>query len=234
MRFAGRGGVQTPPYNHARHVNSLQIDGYVFGFEVFLDALGAALTSEAGVLDATEGRRGVGDHALVEADHAGLKAFAHAQGALEVAGVDVGHEAELGVVGGGHGGLFGVEGGDGGHGAEDLLFQQRGVLGDAVDHGGTVEVARPFHLLAPDQRPRSLAQGVVDELGDFAALVVVDEGTDLDAFLDATADLHGVHPLRELLRELSGHPGRDVEAIGGGGGLPGGAHLGHGGALHGG
>src|SRR4028119_1517167 len=43
----------------------------------------------------------VGDDALVEADHPGVEALAHAQCPLDVAREDVGHEAELGVVGGG-------------------------------------------------------------------------------------------------------------------------------------
>src|SRR5829696_84212 len=229
-RFAKRPTASSPP----QRADVLQIDGDIFGFEVLLDAFGAALTSVTGLLDAPEGRRRVGDHTLIEADHAGLQALAHAQGALEVAGVDVGHEAELRVVGGGNGGLFRVEGGHGGHGAEDLLFQQRGVFGDAVEHGGTVKVAGTFHLLAPDQRPRSLAQSVVDELGDLAALGVVDEWPYLDVFLDAAADFHGLHSLRELLGELASDIVCDVEAVGGGAGLPDVAHLGHESALHGG
>src|SRR5215212_4186585 len=216
---------ETPP--PSRRANCLEVNGDIFRFEVLLDALGAAFAPEAGVLDAPERSRRVGDYPLVEADHAGLQALADAQGSLQVARVDVGHEAELGVVGGGDGGFFGVEGGDGGHGAEDLLLQQRRVLGNAVEHGGTVEVAGALHLLAPDERPGSFAQRVVDQLGDLGALVVVDQGTDLDAFFGAAPDLHGVHSLRELLGELAGHAVRDVEAVGGCAGFADVAHLGH-------
>src|SRR6202042_3868688 len=63
----------------------LDVDCDVFGVEVFLDALVAALAPEARLLDAAEGRLGVGDDALVEADHAGLQPFADADRALEVA-----------------------------------------------------------------------------------------------------------------------------------------------------
>ena len=48
-------------------------DADVPGLEVLLDAFPAALAAEAGVLDAAERRGRVGDHALVDADHAGVE-----------------------------------------------------------------------------------------------------------------------------------------------------------------
>ena len=105
------------------------------------------LAAEAGLLDAAERRRGVGDEAAVEADHAGLDLLGDAQAAGEVAGVDVGDEAELGVVGQGDGLVLGGEAADGGDGAEDLLAGDGGAGGDAVDDGGreveAVAVERP-------------------------------------------------------------------------------------------
>ena len=47
--------------------------------------LGAALAAEAGLLDAAERRARVGDHALVEADHAGLELLDDAERAVDVA-----------------------------------------------------------------------------------------------------------------------------------------------------
>src|SRR4051812_24931919 len=64
----------------------------VLDLQVLVDALLAALAAEAGSLHAAERRRGVGHHALVEPDHAGLQLLAHAEGALDVARVDVGDE----------------------------------------------------------------------------------------------------------------------------------------------
>ena len=69
------------------------------------------------------GAAGVGDEALVEADHAGLERLADAQRALEVAGVDVGDEAVLGVVGGGDRLVLVDEGRDRRDRAEDLLAE---------------------------------------------------------------------------------------------------------------
>src|SRR5690349_9393422 len=55
----------------------------VLRLEVLLDPLGAALAAEARVLYAAERRAGVGDHPLVEADHAGLQALDDAKGAAQ-------------------------------------------------------------------------------------------------------------------------------------------------------
>src|SRR5215211_1331383 len=210
---------------------ALEVDCHVLRLEVLFDAFRAAFTAEAGVLDAAEGGGGVGDHALVEAYHACLETLADAQGPLKVAGVDVGHEAVFCVVGGGYGLLFRIEGGDRGHGAEDLLLEERRVVGNIVEDGGTVEVARTFHLLGPDYGAGPLAQGVFHEISDLIALVAVDEGADLDTLLGPAPDLHGVHALRELLGELVRDAAGDVEAVGSGARLPDVAHLGDYGAL---
>src|SRR5215217_3499808 len=151
--------------------HALEVDCHVFGLQVLFDAFRAAFAAEAGVLDTAEGGGGVGDHALVEAYHAGLETLADAQGPLKVAGVDVGHEAVFCVVGGCYGLLFRIEGGDRGHGAEDFLLEERRVVGDVVEDGGAVEVARTFHLLGPDYGAGPLAQGVFHEISDLIALV---------------------------------------------------------------
>src|SRR5215212_4075901 len=168
----------------------LQVDRDVLGFEVLLDALSAALATEAGVLDTPEGRRCVRDHPLVEAYHAGLEALAHPQGALEVAGVDVGDESVLGVVGGCDGSFFRIERGNRGHGTEDLLLQERCILGDAVEHGGTIEVAGPLELLgelASNAVCHVEAVGCGTGLADIAHLG--DEGT-IDGGVDVSVVEH--------------------------------------------
>src|SRR5215212_3283448 len=212
-------------------VSSLEVDGYVLRLQVLLDALYTSFAAEARVLDAAEGGGGVGDHALVEADHARFDALADAQGTLEITGVDVGHETVLGVVGGGDGILFRIEGGHGGYGAEDLLLEERRVGGDVVEDGGAVEVARALHLLGADQGAGASAEGVFHEIIDLLALVAVDEGADLDALLGAAPDLHGLHTLCELLGELARDAACDVEAVGGGARLADVAHLGEHGTL---
>src|SRR5215212_4237331 len=86
-----------------------QVHRHVLRLEVLLDSLLAALAAEAGLLHAAERRGGVRDEALVEADHAGLQPLAYADRALEVARVDVGHQAVLRVVRGVDRVLLGLE-----------------------------------------------------------------------------------------------------------------------------
>src|SRR5215211_5465983 len=103
----------------------------VLDLEVLVDALGAALAPEAGLLHAAERRRGGGQEALVGADHPGLEPLHDPEGALDVAREDVGDEAVLRVVGGGDGGLLVVEGRDGRDRTEDLLLEQARLDGHA-------------------------------------------------------------------------------------------------------
>src|SRR3954449_935127 len=72
------------------------VHGDVLGLEVLVEALGAALAAEARLLDAAERRPRVGDHALVEADHAGLQRLDDLERAVDVLGEDVGHQPVLG------------------------------------------------------------------------------------------------------------------------------------------
>ena len=72
------------------------------------------------------------------------------QRAVEVAGVDVGGQAVLGVVGGGHALLLGVEAGDRGDRAEHLLLEDAGVGGHVGEHRRRIEVARAARSDAAD------------------------------------------------------------------------------------
>ena len=120
-----------------------------------------ALAAEAGGLDAAERRGGVGDHALVEADHAGLEALDDAERALEVARVDVGDEPVLRVVGRGDRGLLVVEADHGRDRAEDLLVQQPRLRLDAGQHGRVEEVAGALAPRAADHGLGALAERVL-------------------------------------------------------------------------
>ena len=71
------------------------------------------------------GAAGSRDQAAVEADHAGLEPLADPQAAGEVAGVDVGDQAVLGVVGQPDRLVLVGEGDDRGDRAEDLLAEDR-------------------------------------------------------------------------------------------------------------
>src|SRR5436190_2011460 len=100
----------------------LQIHGHVLCLEVLLDSLRTAFATEARLLDASKGSGRVGDHALVEADHPGLELLDHAKRPLQVAGVEVGDQAELGVVRRGDRLVLAREALDRGDRSEDLLL----------------------------------------------------------------------------------------------------------------
>src|SRR5918993_1239817 len=136
-----------------------EVHGNVLGLQVLGDALGAALAAEAGLLDPAEGGGRVRDQALVEADHARLQALDDPEGPLEVAGVDVGDQPELGVVGGRDRRLLGVEGGHRGHRPEDLLLEHTGVAGHAGQDRRLVEVAAAVARAGARDRPGPLGLG---------------------------------------------------------------------------
>ena len=71
----------------------------VLDLEVVLDPVLGAFAAQARGLDAAERRHFVGDQAGVDADHAVLQLLGDAEHAGQVAGVEVGRQAELGVVG---------------------------------------------------------------------------------------------------------------------------------------
>jgi hypothetical protein len=92
------------------------VHGHVLRLEVLVDPFLASLTTKSRVLDPAEGGGGVGDQALVEADHAGLETLADPQGPFETLGIDVGDQAIDRVVGGGDRLVVMVEADDGGDG----------------------------------------------------------------------------------------------------------------------
>src|SRR5919197_775163 len=178
-RLVGAAAITPPPSEVHRHVLDL---------EELVDALGAALAAEAGLLDPAERRRRVGDHALVEPDHAGLQALHHPERPPQVAGVDVGDQAELGVVGGRDGGLLVVEGRHRGDRAEDLLLEHARVPRHVGEHGRLVEVAAAVAGPGADHRAGAPVEGVADQLGDLGDRVLVDQRAGLPAPPRAPAD----------------------------------------------
>ena len=84
-------------------------------------------------------------------------------------------------------------------------LSSRASSGTSPSTVGAVEVARRRRRA---RRRRATfapcADGVVDELGDLVALVVVDQRADLDAVLGAAPDLQRAHALGQPLGELVG------------------------------
>src|SRR6185436_10750572 len=94
-----RRGSSRPPgawkksASHAgRHKTRLHGHGAVLRLEVLLNSLVAALAPDTGVLDSPERGRRVGDHALVEPDHAVLELLHRADRTADVTRVHIGDQ----------------------------------------------------------------------------------------------------------------------------------------------
>src|ERR1700694_5741156 len=81
----------------------------VFDLEEFLDAVFRAFAADAAFLHAAEGRDLGRDDALVDADDAVFEGLGDAPDAADIAAVEIGSEAEFGVVGHAYGLGFGLE-----------------------------------------------------------------------------------------------------------------------------
>src|SRR5215469_2628469 len=81
----------------------------VFDLEEFLDAVFRAFAADAAFLHAAEGRDLGRDDALVDADDAVFERLGDAPDAADVAAVEIGGEAKLGVVGHAYGLVVGLE-----------------------------------------------------------------------------------------------------------------------------
>lgn len=113
----------------------------VFLLDVVVDAVVRAFAAEAGLFDAAEGRDFGGDQPFVDADHAVFQRLGHAPGAADVAGVQVGGEAEFGVVGHGDGLFFSAEAEHRGQRAEGFVARYQHGRGDVGQHGRLEEAA---------------------------------------------------------------------------------------------
>lgn len=117
------------------------------------------------------------------------------------------------------------EGGERRDRSEDLLVQDPGVVGDVDEDGRGVEVAGPAGCAALRGDPRAAGDGVVDERADLVDGPLVDHRSEGDAVLQAGSDAYGGHGGAELLGELGGDVGVDVEPVGGDADLAAAAHL---------
>src|SRR5215475_8538343 len=123
----------------------------VLYLEEVLDAVFRAFAAGAGFLHAAEGGDLGGNNSGVDADDAVFDLLRHAPDAADVAAVEIGGEAELGVVGEADGVLLGLE-------AEERRHRPEGLL------------ARYLHLWRHVHEDRRLeeaaAQGVALAAGD--------------------------------------------------------------------
>src|SRR3546814_3819379 len=116
-----------------------------------------------------------GDEAGVYADHAGLQRLADAPDAAHVAGVEVGGEAELGVVGERDGLLLGLEAEQRRDRAEGFLAGHLHLRGHVGQHGRLVEGPATLVAGAAEHHLRALRLGIGDVLFDLVERRRVDQ-----------------------------------------------------------
>jgi hypothetical protein len=162
---------------------------HVLDLEVVLDAVLGAFAAEAGFLHAAEGRHLGRDDAGVDADHAVFQRLGHAPDAAHVAGVEVGGEAELGVVG--HADRLGLvlEAEQRRHRAEGFLARHAHVGVTSARMVGSKKCRRARGACRRDARLAPLADGVGDVLLDLGHRLHVDQRAPGDAGFQAVADL---------------------------------------------
>src|SRR5690606_33832620 len=138
-----------------------------FYFHELIQAVLRAFTAQAGFLDAAERGGGVGNHALVDADHAAFQRFGHTPATVNVTAVEIGSQAERCVVGFANGFVFGPECHHRSERPEGFLAAKLHVRRDTGEQGGLHETAATRVSLTAEQALRTLVQGIADMGLDF-------------------------------------------------------------------
>ena len=162
----------------------------VFDLDIFFHAVVRAFAAQARLLDAAERHVLGGQNADVDAHHAVLQRFGHAEDAAHVAAVEVAGQAKLGVVGGVNRFLFGLEAEHRRQRAKGFFFGAQHVGGGIGHHRGLEELAR--QALAADQHLAAFGHGVGHMALHFFERGFLDQRALVDAFLKAVADLGGL------------------------------------------
>src|SRR5579859_3968804 len=198
----------------------------VLDFDKLLDTVLRAFAPDAGLLDAAKGGHLAGDEPLIDSDDAIFQSLGHAPDAPGVARVEVGGQAELGVVAHRDDFLLGGEAGQRSDGAERLLVHQPGPGWHIEKDGGLEESPSESVAFATHRNFGSMSNSVGDVVFDLVHGCLVDEGPDAGAGAFSVA-----HDQRsDCLLQLGGERIVDAvfheDAIGTYAGLPAVAELG--------
>src|SRR5271154_4358733 len=161
----------------------------ILDLEIVLDAVFRALAAEAGFLDAAERRHLGRDDAFVDADDAVFQPLGNPEHAADVARVEIGRQAEFGVVGHADRIVLGLEAEDRRDRAERLLARHRHLGIDVGQDGRLVERAAERVALAAHYDLGPLLDRVLDVLLDLLDRLEVDQRADCHPHLDTVADL---------------------------------------------
>ncbi len=191
------------------------------------------LPPEAALFHTTKRDPGIGHAVGVDKDPAGFQLVGDAACLLRVGGEHTGGQAELTVVGEGHGVVRIAGGDDGGDRAKQFLFERGHLVGDVGQHGGGVVVARAFDFAAAQQQGGAFGQGGLDLAVEFVPQV--EPGHRPDVGLAGGRVAH--HQVAAGFEEFGGegfhHAFFDDQALGGGAHLAGVLETADQGSLHG-
>src|SRR5690606_35677021 len=169
--------------------NSDAAEAEVLDLEVLLQSVLRALTADAALFHATEGRHFSGDEARVDADHTALERLGDPPDAAHVTAVEVAGQPELSPVGQTDGIFLGRELHQRGDRAEGLFVHGERIAGDARQHRRLVEPARPCPAPSTDDRRGALGKRVGHMGFDLAYRLLLDQWSDARVGLEAIAHL---------------------------------------------
>src|SRR6266852_5146477 len=150
-------------------------EAQVFDFDEFVDAVFGAFAAEAGFFYAAERSDFGGDEAAIDADDAVFEGFGDAPDAGDIAAIEIGREAELGVVGESDGFGFGLEAEERSDGTEGFFAGDGHLRSDIGEHSRLEEPAAEGVAMATDEDFCSLGLSVADVAFDFLNGGFVDE-----------------------------------------------------------
>src|SRR5205085_3441970 len=160
----------------------------VFDLEELLDAVFGTLAADTAFLHAAE-RRDLGrDDALVDSDDAVFESLGDAPDAADVAAVEIGGEAEFGVVRHLDRLVFGLEAIERRDRAEGFFAGDHHVGRHIGQHGGLEEAAAERMAMAAERHLGALLQRVLDMRLDLPDPLPVDQWPDHRPLLDALSD----------------------------------------------
>ncbi|MDB5825171.1 MAG: hypothetical protein JWR21_3875 [Herminiimonas sp.] len=199
---------------------------YVLRFHELHQAVMAAFTPNAALLDSAKWRSWIRHQPAIKPDHAAFKSIRNPQPARQVAGINIGHQSVFSAVGQRHGSIIAIKGNNRCYGSENLFIQQFGVGRHINQHRSGIKIAWPRRWLPASQGPRAFGQRVGDQLRHLVTTFRIDQGTERRGRVERVAHHHTAHFRSQAFAEFRADFALDIEAIGCSAGFAAVAHLG--------
>src|SRR5208282_2824959 len=192
-----------------------------YGLDVgeLTNAVRAKLAAMAGGFDAAEGNAGIGDHHLVDEDHARFELIDENLAFGGIVGPGAGTEAETDVVGNGDGFVNRLHAKEAGDGAEQFFAIGWGILGNVGKNRRRIEIAGAADGPAPGQELCARMNGFLDVGVEILDGIRSGERADIRFGIEGIAELERLHAADKFLLEFIGDLFVNDEALGGDAGL---------------